>query len=100
MAAPKLQHIDRPEIPETFVDGLHSIIFDGQTFRLEFTVGRLDEMRPGMQQPTGKSYTVCRLVMPPNSALELFNKMSGIVKAMEQKGLLKHEQPKPIGPVE
>lgn len=98
---PRLQYIDRPEVSETFVDSLYSVIFDGQTFRLEFTTTRMDDPKASQQAQTGRRYTACRLVLPPNAALELTDKMNRMLQAMKQKGIIKENQPpaRPLGPV-
>ncbi|OGA58279.1 MAG: hypothetical protein A3G81_08045 [Betaproteobacteria bacterium RIFCSPLOWO2_12_FULL_65_14] len=94
---PKFQYIDRPEISETFCDGIRSLVFDGQTFRIELKVTRMSEATPGQQQPSGAQYTACRLALPPSAAIELAAKLSGVLKVMKERGVLKEIPPKPTG---
>ena len=80
--------IDRPELPETFVDSMGLSTFDGPTVRLEFCVTRLDAPNPPAQA-TGTRYTACRLVMQPDLAIDLYNQLQGMLGAMEQQGIIK-----------
>jgi hypothetical protein len=88
----QLQHIDRPEVAETFADFVQRIQFDGQTLRLEFAVTRLDDHRPPAPI-TGKRYTACRLVLSNAAAIDLMNKMQQITAGLIKAGVLKAEQP-------
>jgi hypothetical protein len=80
----KIQHIDVPAIPETFADTVQGLVFDGQTFRVEFCVTRMDEMETAEGPATGKKYTACRMVLPPSAALELSTRLGRMVAAMVQ----------------
>ena len=62
--APTIRNVDRPEVAETFADSITSLIFDGQSLRIEFGVTRLDEVKANAPI-TGRRYTACRLVLPP-----------------------------------
>ena len=77
--------IDRPEISETFADSIRSLSFDGQTMRIHFCTTRLDEPKP----PNARQYTICRLVLTPTAAIDLFNKLQQIMSALEQSGAVK-----------
>ena len=84
----QFEYVDPPHISEIFADSLERIRFDGQALRLEFCVTRTDE--PKANQPIGgKKYTACRLVLPPNGLIELFDKLNAMISALEQQGLLK-----------
>lgn len=80
---PQIQHVDIPEVTETFIDSTHGIIFDGRTFRIELCVTRLGEPEPPAP-PSGRRYTACRLVMTPDAAAELANKIQQLAAAMAQ----------------
>ena len=41
-----LVYVDRPEVPETFVDSLQRTVIDGVHARMEFVVNRLDDPKP------------------------------------------------------
>ena len=90
----QLIHVDRPEMPETFADSVHSLVFDGQTFRIDLAVTRIEQSgaKPGAAK--GRRYTACRLVLPPKAALELTQKLNGMLKAMQKQGVLKAADPK------
>ena len=88
----KAQYVDRPELAETFVDSIRLTTFDGQALRMEFCVTRLDEPKQS-SQPTGKRYPACRLVMPPETVVELYNRLGGLIAAMEKRGVVKRGAP-------
>ena len=91
----KFTYVDRPEIPETFVDVVEKMLFDGQVLRLEFCVSRLDEPRPSVP-PSSKKVTAARLVMTPNGALDLFGKLQPLIAMWQQQGLIKQNPPMPV----
>jgi hypothetical protein len=63
---------DRPELPETFADSVHSLVFDGQTVRVTFTVTRVEPSPTG--SPTaGKRLPTCRLVLAGGGIVPLMN---------------------------
>src|SRR5579872_7631925 len=83
--AATIRHFDRADIAETFADSVMSLVFDGQSLRIEFGVTRLDEVKPNTPI-TGRRYTACRLVLPPAAAVELINRM-------QQAGLARQTPP-------
>ncbi len=87
-----LRYVDQPDCQETFADSIVSVFFDGQTMRIEFGITRMDEMKQGAPI-TGRRYPACRLVLPPNAAIDLINKMQQTASAMQQAGLLKPVAP-------
>ena len=84
--APTIRNFDRPEVAETFADAITSLVFDGQSLRIEFGVTRLDEVKPNAPI-TGRRYTACRLVLPPAAAVDLINRMQQIGTALTQAGV-------------
>lgn len=86
----KIKYIDIPELQETFVDSMGLSIFDGNTLRLELCVTRLNEPKPP-KAPTGKKYPVCRLVLTPDTTVELYNQLNQLIGLMAQQGLVKKE---------
>jgi hypothetical protein len=84
--APTIRNVDRPEVAETFADAITSLVFDGQSLRIEFGVTRLDEVKAGMPI-TGRRYTACRLVLPPAAAVDLINRMQQTGTALTQAGV-------------
>jgi hypothetical protein len=84
--AATIRHFDRPDVTETFADSVTSLIFDGQSLRVEFGVTRLDEVKPNTPI-TGRRYTACRLVLPPAAAVDLINRMQQIGAALTQAGV-------------
>jgi hypothetical protein len=85
---PKLTHVDRPEISETFVDSLAKVMFDGMNVRMEFVVNRLDDPKPPAA-PTGRATTACRLVIPAPGMLDLINKLQMLIATLQAQGALR-----------
>ena len=75
-------------VPTTLADAITSLVFDGQSLRIEFGVTRLDEVKPNAPI-TGRRYTACRLVLPPAAAVDLINRMQQIGTALTQAGVAK-----------
>jgi hypothetical protein len=90
--ANQIRYVDLPEVSETFVDSFGTILFDGQTARIELCVTRMDTPQPP-KQPTATKYTACRLVLTPNALLELSNNLQNIINALIKQGVLKPVQP-------
>jgi hypothetical protein len=88
--APTFRYIDRPELPETFADSVTGLFFDGQCLRVEFSVSRVDEIKPN-SPITGRRYPACRIVLPPQAAVELINKMQQIGAALANAGVVKQQ---------
>src|ERR1700751_2484156 len=63
-----IRYFDRPDMVENFADSVTGLIFDGQTLRIEFSVTRLDEVKPHAPI-TGRRYPTCRLVLSPIAAV-------------------------------
>src|SRR5260221_327977 len=87
---PQISYVDLPDVSETFADSVEKISVDGQSWRLEVFVTRMDEPRPPII--AGKKYPACRLVLTMNAGLDLANKLKGLIEAMEKQGLIKHIQ--------
>ena len=63
---------DRPELSETFADSVYSLMFDGQTLRIIFTVTRVEPSPTG--KPTGgKCFPTRRLVLSGAGMAQLLN---------------------------
>jgi hypothetical protein len=92
--APVLRYVDRPECAETFADSVSHVYFDGQSLRIEFSVTRLDELKPNTPI-TGRRYPAQRLALTPTAAVELINRMQQVANALTQAGVLKSNPPKP-----
>ena len=88
----QVRFVDSPGVSEIFADSSRAITFDGQTMRIEFCAIRMDEPKPP-NPPTGRQYPVCRLVLTPNAAVDLFNKLQQIMAALEQSGAIKKNPP-------
>ena len=89
----EIQYFNRPEVQEMFADHLERMTVDGttNTLRLEFTVTRMDDPKPGSTKQTGKKYTVARLVLPMTGLLDMINKFQQVTSVMEQQGTLKRQ---------
>jgi hypothetical protein len=82
------------EVSETFCDTLGSIFFDGQSLRLEFTVGRLDEQKPPATTPTGMRHVVARIALTLPAAIDLINQMQMLAGQLKLSGLIGTDQGK------
>ena len=87
---PKIRFIDIPGLSETFADSIRLINFDNQSMKIEFCTTRFDEPKPP-NPPTPTQYPSCRLVLTPNAALDLSNKLQNFMVALEKKGVLKRD---------
>ena len=98
-----LPYKDDPAVQEVSADSLELLSFNGQFAHLTLTVTRLEETLEGEEQKGTRS-TAARLVMSPNLLTNLYNKMSQLVSAMEQKGMVtrgnKDEIPQPSSPLD
>jgi hypothetical protein len=86
--SPTFRQVDRPDCAETFADTISGIFFDGQTLRVEFSVSRMDEPKPGAPL-TGYRSPACRLVLPPAAALDLVQKMQQVGTALAEAGFVR-----------
>ena len=83
-----IRYVDRPDVGETFADSITGLVFDGQTLRIEFSVTRVDEVKPDAPI-SGRRYPASRIVLSPGAAIELINRMQQIGAALTQAGVAK-----------
>jgi hypothetical protein len=93
--AATIRYLDRADLDETFADPINNLIFDGQTWRIEFGVTRFDEVKASTSI-SGRRYPACRLVLSPAAAVDLINRMQQIAAALTQAGVVK-AAPRPAG---
>jgi hypothetical protein len=86
--AATIRYLDRPDVTETFADSITGLVFDGQTLRIEFSVTRVDEVKPD-SPITGRRYPASRIVLSPGAAIELITRMQQIGAALTQAGVAK-----------
>jgi hypothetical protein len=84
----QLQHVDRVEISETYVDLLNKASIDSGVVKLEFCVNRLDDPQPP-KPPTGKKVTALRLVLPITGFAQMVANLNGLLNVLEQQGVIK-----------
>jgi hypothetical protein len=77
----KLEYVDVPALAETFADSVKEVLFDGQSFRVELCVTRLDGPE------AARRYPVTRLVLPANAALDLSTKLGQVMTAIAKQGM-------------
>jgi len=87
-----VRYIDLPDVSETFADSVGLVTFDGQSARIELCVTRMD-MPQTPKKPTGRRYPVCRMVMPPDAFIGLYNSLENLIRGLEQQGVLKRGEP-------
>ena len=76
---------------EILADSITGVTFDGQTLRLEFSVTRMDDVKPN-SPVIGRRSPVCRLVLQPLAAVDLINRMQQ-VGALAKAGVVKTTPP-------
>jgi hypothetical protein len=81
----ELTYQNRPDINETYVDTLETIVFDGSAIRMEFVVHRFDPPRSG-GAPSGCRVTASRLVLPLGAAMNLQSQLSSMLSAAAEEG--------------
>lgn len=82
-----IEYVDVPAVSEVFADTVQDMAFDGQTFRIQFCVTRMEEPKEAGGEASGRRYTSCRMVLPPRAALELSNKLGRVLAAMLKQGV-------------
>jgi len=87
-----IRYLDRPDCLETFADSITGVTFDGQTLRLEFSITRMDDVKPN-SPVSGRRYPVCRLVLQPLAAVDLINRMQQVGAALTKAGVVKATPP-------
>jgi hypothetical protein len=88
-----LQHVDLPELPETFADSIDLVFFDGQTVRINYGVTRFSQPQQSGGAVSGRRLPACRLVLTPGAAVELMNQIQRLMARMIQAGVLKPTTP-------
>ena len=83
-----IRYVDRPDCLEAYADSVSHLYFDGQSLRIDFSVTRVDEIKPGVPI-TGHRYPIQRMVLSPSGAVELMNRLQRVAAALTQAGLLK-----------
>jgi hypothetical protein len=93
----KIKYVDLPDMRETFADTVHTVAWDGQTLRIEFGVTRYPDLAAGQAaQPT--RHLACRLVLTPQAATALYNRLQQTMAALVKTGVVKaQEKPTPAG---
>ncbi len=76
----KTRYEDDASVRETFCDSVETFAFDGNTMRIELFATRLDAPS-GKSIPTARKVTVCRLVITPELAVDLCNKLNQVLSA-------------------
>jgi hypothetical protein len=77
---PKSRYVDRPELLEQFADSVRGVTFDGQTIRIELCIERHD---PSSLTAAKSSSPMCRLVLTPDAAIELREKLGRAISALK-----------------
>lgn len=86
---------DNPAISETFGDAIRAVWFDGNTWRIEVDVIRLDTQAQPARQLAMTQYPSCRLVLSGAAGLALLERLTELAKELEANGTLKRNT---VGP--
>jgi hypothetical protein len=89
---PAARYVDLPELPETFADSIHTMVWDGQTLRVEFCVTRFPDQGPAAGKEAQR-VPACRLVMTSALAVDLFNRLQQTMNALAQAGVVTQQKP-------
>lgn len=84
-------YVDLPELTETFADSIHTMIWDGQTLRVEFCVTRFPEPASSTTMEA-KRYPACRMVLTSTAAVDLFNRLQQTMAALKQAGVVSQQK--------
>ena len=87
-----LPYVERPDVIETFVDSLETVIFDGTSVRMEFVVHRFDPPN-AKGVPSGRKVTAARLVLPLSGALNLASQLESLIAALSKQGAIREVMP-------
>ena len=78
----QIRYVDLPEVRETFADSIHTVVWDGQTLRLELCVTRFPNPTPSAQMEATR-YPACRLVLSATAAADLANRLQQTLTALK-----------------
>jgi hypothetical protein len=90
----KMHHVDLPELRESFADSVRTVVWDGYTLRIELSVTRVSDITPG-EAAQATRYPAARLVLTPQVAVDLHNRLQQTIAALVKSGVLK-QQPSPV----
>jgi hypothetical protein len=86
------RYVDSAHPAETFADSLHTMVWEGNTLRIEFCVTRFpDAALKGEKQP--EQHPVCRLVLTAPVAAALFNRLQETMNALAKAGTVSTHKP-------
>lgn len=89
---PTVRYVDLPALAETFADSIHTVVWNGQTLRVEFCVTRFPDQTSGATTDAER-YPACRLVMTSALAVDLFNRLQQTMAALAQAGVVTQQKP-------
>ena len=91
---PEITYVNNVDFTETFIDSIGPLLFDNQTMRIEMCITRMDVPIPS-KPPTGKRYPACRLVLTPSAMIQLHHKLSNLMDALAEQGVIQKGEPIP-----
>ena len=71
-----------------------AVLSDSEFFQ-EREITRMDVPIPS-KPPTGKRYPACRLVLTPSAMIQLHHKLSNLMDALAEQGIIKKGEPIPL----
>ena len=89
---PTSRFVDLPDLAETFADSIHTMVWDGQTLRIEFTVTRFADSADVAKT---RRHPACRLVLTSSATVELFNRLQQTMAALKQAGAVSQRESRP-----
>ena len=85
-----VRYMETADLRETFADSLHTMVWDGQTLRVELCVTRYPDAVGGGE---AKRHPACRLVLTAPVAVDLFNRLNQTMAALTQAGVVSQKKP-------
>jgi hypothetical protein len=90
---PTVRYVDLPDLSEIFADSIHTVVWDGQTLRVEFCITRFPDQATTATTKEAQRYPACRLVMTSALAVDLFNRLQQTMNALAQAGVVTQQKP-------
>ena len=89
---PRARYIDNPQPAETFADSIHTMLWEGNTLRIEFCVTRFPAAASAAETAPER-HPACRLVLTAAAATDLFNQLQQTMNALAKAGVVSTQKP-------
>ena len=86
------RYIDSVQPAEIFADSLHTMLWEGNTLRIEFCVTRFPAAASAAETAPER-HPACRLVLTAGAATDLFNHLQQTMNALAKAGVVSTQKP-------